>query len=257
MSWRMLLVRRIINKFSISWQILMQMTGLVKKCSCSQPRRRSVGTSNKISKKYVSIITKEPWYVFEGWISSCSYDRSWGNCKLSTADTISDPQSLTPLSPSNLLTMKRKVIMAPPGSFVRHDLYNRRQWRRMQHLADEFWSRWRKEFMSTLQARSKWTTEKRNFKINDIVLIQPDVARNSWPMGRIFKINKDENSIVRSVKLLISDKVSSVTSRILEQPISNLVLLLDAETNMWFPNKEPKVIYLEGMQLKRQCDKEM
>ena len=86
--------------------------------------------------------------------------------------------------------------------------------------------------MSTLQARSKWTTEKRNFKINDIVLIQPDAARNSWPMGRILKINKDENSIVRSVKLLISDKVSSVTSRILEQPISNLVLLLDAETNM-------------------------
>ena len=122
--------------------------------------------------------------------------------------------------------------MAPPGSFVRHDLYNRRQWRRIQHLADEFWSRWRKEFMSTLQARSKWTTEKRNFKINDIVLIQPDAARNSWPMGRILKINKDENSIVRSVKLLISDKVSSVTSRILEQPVSNLVLLLDAETNM-------------------------
>ena len=102
----------------------------------------------------------------------------------------------------------------------------------MQHLADEFWSRWRKEFLSTLQARSKWTTEKRNFKINDIVLIQTDLARNSWPMGRILEISKDEKNVVQSVKLLISEKGSSFTSRILERPISKLVLLVDAENNM-------------------------
>ena len=51
-------------------------------------------------------------------------------------------------------------------------------------------------------------------------------------MGQILEINKDENNIVRSVKLLISKKGSSFTSRILEQPISKLVLLVDAENNM-------------------------
>ena len=93
-----------------------------------------------------------------------------------TVETINDPQSLTPLSPSNLLTMKSRVIMPPPGSFFRPDLYNKRQWRRVQHLANEFWSRWRKEFLSTLRARSKWTIKKRNFKINDIVLIQTNAT---------------------------------------------------------------------------------
>ena len=83
------------------------------------------------------------------------------NSRPLTVETISDPQSLTPLSPSNLLTMKSRVIMPPPGSFIRPDLYNRRQWRRVQHLADEFWSRWRNKFLSTLQTRSKWTTQKR------------------------------------------------------------------------------------------------
>ena len=107
------------------------------------------------------------------------------NSRSLTVETISDPQSLTPLSLSNLLTMKSRVIIPPPGSFVRPDLYNRRQWRRVQHLDDEFWSRWREEFLSILQTRSKWTTKKRNFKVNDIVLIQIDAARNSWPMGRI------------------------------------------------------------------------
>ena len=118
------------------------------------------------------------------------------NSRPLTVETISDPQSLTSLSTSNFLRMKSRVIMLPPGSFVRSDLYNRRQWRRVQHLADKFWSRWRKEFLSTLQARSKWTTEKRSFKINDIVLIQTDAAGNSWPIGRILEINKDENNIV-------------------------------------------------------------
>ena len=55
-----------------------------------------------------------------------------------TVETISDPQSLTPLSPSNLLTMKSRVIIPPPASFVRPDLYNRRQWRRVQHLLTSF-----------------------------------------------------------------------------------------------------------------------
>ena len=70
--------------------------------------------------------------------------------RLLSVETISDPQSLNPLSPSNLLTMKSRVIMPPPGLFVRPDLYNRKQWRKVQHLADGFWSRWRKEFLSTL-----------------------------------------------------------------------------------------------------------
>ena len=61
------------------------------------------------------------------------------NVRPLTVETISDPQSLTPLSPSHLLTKKSRVIMPPPGSFVRPDFYNRRKWRKVQRLADEFW----------------------------------------------------------------------------------------------------------------------
>ena len=73
------------------------------------------------------------------------------NSKPLTVETISDPQSLTPLSPSNLLTMKSRVIMPPPGSFVRQQKTMEYNSTTVQHLADEFWSRWRKEFLSTLQ----------------------------------------------------------------------------------------------------------
>ena len=38
-----------------------------------------------------------------------------------TTDVLSDVTSLAPLSPVNLLTMKSKVVMAPPGHFISPD----------------------------------------------------------------------------------------------------------------------------------------
>ena len=61
-------------------------------------------------------------------------------------------------------------------------------------------------------------------------------------MGQILEIYKDENNAVQSVKLMIGEKRSGFTSRILERPICKLVLLVDAENDMWFPDEEPKVI---------------
>jgi len=66
------------------------------------------------------------------------------NCRPLTVEAISDVNSLQPLTPSMLLTQKMKVIMPPPGSFSSIDTYNRKQWKRTQHLVQEFWSWWRK-----------------------------------------------------------------------------------------------------------------
>ena len=63
------------------------------------------------------------------------------------------PKSSTP---NHILTMEVKVLMPPPGVFQRADLYSRKRWRRVQHLANEFWNRWRREFLQTLQTRQKW-----------------------------------------------------------------------------------------------------
>ena len=64
-----------------------------------------------------------------------------------------DTDDLQPLSPNNLLTMKSSIILPPPGNFQREDIYMRRRWRRVQYLAGLFWSRWRKEYLATLQNR--------------------------------------------------------------------------------------------------------
>ncbi|XP_028822925.1 uncharacterized protein LOC114778148, partial [Denticeps clupeoides] len=97
-----------------------------------------------------------------------------------------DPEDPFILSPSMLLTQK---VGVPPilGDFTDKDLLTK-QWRQVQVLADRFWSRWRKEYLPTLQYRRKWNKSHRNLQEGDIVLLKDrQAARNDWPMAVIMK----------------------------------------------------------------------
>lgn len=61
-----------------------------------------------------------------------------------------DPDNPTILTPSSLLTQKIGVASLPPGQFDDSDVY-RCQWRHVQYLANTFWERWKKDYLSTLQ----------------------------------------------------------------------------------------------------------
>ena len=101
------------------------------------------------------------------------------NSRPLTVETISDPTSKLPLSLANILTIKSKVVMPPPAEFSKPDLYCQKRWIRIQHVINEFWSRWRKEFLQLLQERKKWQDKKRNFQSGDIVLLSDgDLMRN-------------------------------------------------------------------------------
>lgn len=63
------------------------------------------------------------------------------NSRPLAVDSINDPKSLEPLTPNHLLTMKSSVPLPPPGEFIKEDLYARKRWRRVQYLAEQFWSR--------------------------------------------------------------------------------------------------------------------
>ena len=63
------------------------------------------------------------------------------NSRPLTTDDLTDPDSQDVLTPNHLLTMKSSIILAPPGNFLRADVYSKKRWRRVQQLADEFWQR--------------------------------------------------------------------------------------------------------------------
>ena len=58
-----------------------------------------------------------------------------------TVDTISAVNNPARLVTANILTMKSKVILPPPGVFKRPDIFSKQRWRRVQHIANEFWAR--------------------------------------------------------------------------------------------------------------------
>ncbi|XP_063405949.1 uncharacterized protein LOC134689913 [Mytilus trossulus] len=66
-----------------------------------------------------------------------------------------DCRDLPVLTPNMLLLMKSNTS-TPQGVFDRKDIYAKRWWKQIQHLANEFWKRWLREYLPTLQQRSKW-----------------------------------------------------------------------------------------------------
>jgi hypothetical protein len=74
-----------------------------------------------------------------------------------------DPEAPEILTPATLLTQKPTTLTATPGQFTSKDLHTA-QWRQVQYLASVFWSRWRKEFLPTLQPRRKWRHEHPNLQ---------------------------------------------------------------------------------------------
>lgn len=140
------------------------------------------------------------------------------------SDTSDDPQ---PLSPSMILTMKSRPLGPPPGEFLPADLYVRRRWRRVQYLADQFWTRWRREYLQSLQARSKWHHRKRNPRVGDVVIVRDeDQQRNDWPLGRVTEAYESKDGIVRKAMIVVrkDGKLKTVL-----RPIKEVVLLIPAE----------------------------
>ncbi|XP_054868580.1 uncharacterized protein LOC129349422 [Amphiprion ocellaris] len=157
------------------------------------------------------------------------------NSRPLSVECINDPVGPEPLTPNHILTMKSTVISPPPGEFVKEDLYLQKRWKRVQYLANIFWTRWRKEYLLNLQQRSKWNKNRRNTKVNDIVLLQEDcVPRNQWKLAKVVEVTPGADDRVRKVKLLISDttrdnKGARSTKTVLERPIHKTILLLEAE----------------------------
>jgi len=138
--------------------------------------------------------------------------------------TVSDDhRDFEPLTPNHLLLMRTGNSVAP-DVFVTQDQFSRKRWRQVQYLADVFWRRWIREYLPTLQLRQKWINVSRNLEIGDIVIIMDDnVPRNSWSLGRVIETFSGADGLVRSVKLVT--KSSTLT-----RPVHKLCLLEPIDT---------------------------
>ena len=144
----------------------------------------------------------------------------------------SDVADSLPITPQQLLTLKSRIVLPPPGIFLKEHIYCRKRWRAVQYLADQFWIKWKSQYLSSLQERSKWHKTELNVKAGDIVLVKEADAtpRNAWPLARIMETTRGTDGLVRAAKL----KMNGV---LYTRPIHKMVLLFSPGTGD--PDEEP------------------
>jgi hypothetical protein len=109
-----------------------------------------------------------------------------------------DAQDLCPITPNHLLHLRSPTVF-PLGLFDKKDIYSRRRWRQVAYMSDVFWCRWRKEYITTLQSRHKWQQACRNIKKNDVILLlDENVFKRQWTLGRVLDVRKNADGLVRS-----------------------------------------------------------
>ena len=68
----------------------------------------------------------------------------------------------------------------------------------------DFWQRWLREWISSLNSRKKWNNVKDDFKTGDVVLVlSTNNPRSPWPFGRITKTFTGSDGRVRVVNVQV------------------------------------------------------
>ena len=68
------------------------------------------------------------------------------------------------------------------SEFVNEDVYSIKRWRKVQHLVNVFWSKFKIDYVGLLLLRSNGTKTSPNVKLNDMVLVDQDSPRAKWPI---------------------------------------------------------------------------
>lgn len=113
----------------------------------------------------------------------------------------SDPNDLSVLTPGHFLTLE--PLSALPDSDLSHlKLNTLSRWQLMQRLHQDFWSRWKNEYLHTLQQRNKWYLHAPAPKVGDLVVIVNDLLPPlKWKMARIKETHPGADGVIRVVTL--------------------------------------------------------
>ena len=108
-----------------------------------------------------------------------------------------DPNDLDALTPNKLLLLRGVHDIFEDVSMS--ERYSRR-WKQVKYLAQVFWKRWLKEYISTSQIRQRWISQHRNYQKGDIVLVSLEgQTRDKWPLGLIMNTIVSSDGMVRQV----------------------------------------------------------
>ena len=109
---------------------------------------------------------------------------------------------VTALTPGHFLLNKATTVYPEdPTPLTRMDL--KQKWDLCQAVVQQWWTRWHKEYLNALQARTKWQTTSTNLRVGDVVAIRPrgKFVPSHWPIGLIVNTLPGKDDRVRVVNI--------------------------------------------------------
>ncbi|XP_055645430.1 uncharacterized protein LOC129781951 [Toxorhynchites rutilus septentrionalis] len=101
---------------------------------------------------------------------------------------------------------------------------------RSQLVSDELWKRWLKEYLPSLNARTKWMEETTPLAPGDLVFIVDDSNRNGWIRGEIQEVVEGRDGRIRQAKV-------RTANGIFRRPVSRLARIEIMSVGKSCPNE--------------------
>ena len=112
--------------------------------------------------------------------------------------TCHNPDGITPLTPGHFIFLKAPnaypvdPTLPPEPSLLK-------RWNQCQAVVHHFWDRWSREYLHTLQMRTKWQQTRPNLETGDVVIYKPkENFACRWPIARVIKTYPGEDGLVRT-----------------------------------------------------------
>ncbi|XP_055543765.1 uncharacterized protein LOC129729278 [Wyeomyia smithii] len=143
------------------------------------------------------------------------------------------------LTPNHFLLYGRTGFKQPITEPVQGNIL-RDSWKLVQHIIDDFWHRWVREYLPMLTRRTKWFEPVKPLKPGDLVVIIDEQARNRWERGRVLETFPDKSGQVR--------RATVQTARgVLARPAVKLAVLdVTGEEDTGVVTPETKVVHGSG-----------
>ncbi|XP_062558178.1 uncharacterized protein LOC134223057 [Armigeres subalbatus] len=139
------------------------------------------------------------------------------NSRPLTFVSVDDPDA--PVLTPNHLLLGSSSGLKPTAPLDDSGRSLRRTWRASQAEANLFWRRWVRYYMPELTKRSKWFDKVKPITVDDVVVVvDPGLPRNCWPLGRIISVKKGRDKQVRTATV-------QTKNGIYERPATRLAVL--------------------------------
>lgn len=111
-----------------------------------------------------------------------------------------DPNSLAALTPALFLNPGTSLDYLPAED-LRNVLNNRlSRYQLIDRIVQDYWDRWRREYLHTLQSRAKWTRETTPISEGTVVIfMQDNIPPLRWPLGIVDRVYPGKDGSVRVV----------------------------------------------------------